>query len=195
MNPFKTFEKQLKTFVSEKSINFYLPNLWADKHRFYHNINHLIQILQDIEKNIWFKDLTLYEKDALLLAAFMHDAIYDPTKKDNEDESIRFFKSSYISKDMKMQHIVCDLIEVTKYRTRPIGKLQKIFWDADNAGFKKGYKEILKNEILIRKEFSFVSKKEYKESRIEFLKSCIGLFGTSADKDLNKLLKYIEKTY
>jgi len=96
---------------------------------------------------------------------------------------------------MKMPHIVCDLIEVTKHRTRPIGKLQKIFWDADNAGFKKGYKEILKNEKLIRKEFSFFPKKLYKESRIKFLNSCIGLFGVSADKDLKKLIEYVQKTY
>ena len=193
MNPFQTFYKLLSNYVSEKSITFFLPNLWADKRRFYHNTGHLVQILEDIESNLFFKELNAYEKEALLLAAFFHDAIYDPRKKDNEDASIRFFKSSYISKDEKMQHVVCNLIEATKYRKRPFGKLERIFWDADNAVFKKGYASLLKYDKLIAKEFSFVPKKVYKEKRVEFLQSCLGLFGTSADKDLKKLIEYIQK--
>ena len=195
MNPFKAFEKQIKPFITERVFKE-LQYFWTQKTRFYHNINHLIQILQDIEKNIWFKELYPFEKRVLLLAAFFHDAIYDPKKKNNEDESIKYFKESFIlHNDYYTREKVIGLIEVTKYRKRPFSKLAQIFWDADNAGFKKGYDIIFKNEKLIRKEFSFVPDKEYKENRIKFLKSCIGLFGTLTDKDLNKLIAYIEKTY
>lgn len=194
MNPFnKIFNNILRIYVSEKCVSFYLPNLWADKRRFYHSTNHLIQILQDIEKDNSFKFLNAYEKEALLLAAFFHDAIYDPKKKDNEDDSIRFFKSFYISKDAKMQHVVCNLIETTKHRKRPLGKLERIFWDADNAKFKEGYDALLEYEKLIQKEYSFLSKKEYKEKRIKFLESNLGLFNASVDKDIKKLIEYINK--
>jgi predicted metal-dependent HD superfamily phosphohydrolase len=193
--PFKSFYGILKDYVSEKAITFYLPNMWGDKRRFYHTTTHLTWVLKNIEQNISFKYLNVYEKAALVLGAFFHDAIYDPRKKDNEDESIRFFKSSYISKDAKMLHVVCNLIEVTKHRKRPAGKLERIIWDADNATFKENYDQYLLYEKLIRKEFEFVPPKEYKEARVKFLESCKGLFGIIADKNLDKLIEYVQKTY
>jgi len=194
MNPIKAFEDILKKYISDKAL-VELPYRWKEKHRFYHNTDHLIQILKDIESNIYFKNLNVYEKHALLLAAFFHDAIYDPKRKDNEDKSIELFIKSFKGKDLKMLDKVCDLIEVTKYRKRPTEKLKRIIWDADNAGFKGGYDTLLKIEQLISKEYSFVPKKDYKENRIKFLNSCIGLFGASPDKDLKKLIEYIEKKY
>jgi predicted metal-dependent HD superfamily phosphohydrolase len=192
-NPFTSFNDILKQYVSDKAITFYLPNLWKDKKRFYHNTGHLIQIIQDIEKNMYFKELPLYEKHTLLLAAFFHDAIYDPKKQDNEDASIRFLKSVYISKDAKMLHVVCDLIETTKHRKRPIKKLQRIFWDADNSKFKGSYEDFFKVEKQLQREYSFMSKEEYKEKRLKFLEQNIGLFGTIGDKNIKKLIEYIKK--
>ncbi len=192
MNPFNKFKDILKKYISDKAL-VELPYRWKEKHRFSHNINHLIQILQDIESNIYFKELNLYEKHALLLAAFFHDAIYDPKRKDNEDKSKELFIISFRGRDVKMLDKVCDLIEITKYRKRPSDKLEQILWDADNAVFKKGYNTILNNEKLIAKEYSFVPKKEFKEGRIKFLESCLGLFGNSANKDLKKLINYIKE--
>jgi len=186
MNPFKTFNNILKIYINNKAID-QLPFRWSEKHRFYHNINHLIDILQNIENDINFKELSTQDKHALCVASFMHDIIYDPKKKDNENKSIKYFINSYISKDKMMMNTICDLIEVTKYRKRPINKLQKIMWDADNAGFKRGYETLSKNEKLIAKE--------YKQKRIEFLTSNLGLFNSSVDKDLNKLIEYIKQNY
>lgn len=183
-------------YINEKVIKE-LPHKWSEKSRVYHNTNHLIQIILDIEKSIWFKELNVYEKQALLLASFFHDSIYDSKRKDNEDQSIKYFIASFKEKekDPKMLNTVCELIETTKHRKRPINKLQKIFWDADNAKFKKGYNELLKYEKEIQKENSFLTKTEYKEKRIKFLEENLGLFGTSSDKDIKKLIEYIEKKY
>jgi len=194
LNPFKTFANVLKNYISEKCLSE-LPYRWTEKTRVYHNVGHLIQIIQDVEKNVWFKELGIYEKQALLLACFFHDAIYDPHKKNNEDQSIEYFKASYISKDSKMLNVVCDLIEITKHRKRPINKLKRILWDADNMKFKTGYQGLLNIEKLIQKEYHFLSKDEYKKKRIEFLESNIGLFGTSVDKDIQKLIEYVKKYY
>ena len=194
MNPFNTFKNILKNYISDKAIHE-LPLRWREKHRHYHTVDHLISVIQNIESNMYFKELNVYEKHVLLLAAFFHDAIYNPKRKDNEDQSIKLFISSFKSKDVKMLDTVCDLIECTKHRKRPINKLQRIFWDADNKGFFKGYDIMLKTETFIRQEYSHLSNKEYKKNRIEFLNLCKGLFNSSVDKDLNKLIKYIEKTY
>lgn len=194
MNPFNIFRKQLLMFVEEDNIK-HLEIQWRNPNRYYHTIDHLIQILKDIEDNHWFKGLELCEKNAILLAAFYHDAIYNPRAKDNEDQSKKYFLRSYKGKDQMMVKRVCELIEVTKYRKRPFGRLERILWDADNAIFKKEYDEILKNEILIRKEYKHLSTPTYKKGRIEFLESCIGLFGQSADKNIKKVINWVQKNY
>jgi pantetheine-phosphate adenylyltransferase len=192
INPFNTFKDSLLMHISDDSIKD-LMRRWNEKTRHYHNVNHLVQIIEDIESNVWFKELSLFEKQALLVAAFFHDAIYNPKKQDNEDQSIKYFKASYTGGLPNFSKIVCDLIETTKHRKRPAKKLEKIFWDADNAKFKLGYDEMLKNENLIYKEYNFLSLKEYKEKRIKFLESCKGLFNTVVDKNIDKLVEYIIK--
>lgn len=192
MNPFRVFEKHLERFVDKKCINL-LEKLWNQKHRHYHNINHLEKMIKAIEHNIWFSDLSVFEKDALLLGAFFHDAIYDPKKKDNEDQSINLVKS-YI-KNVELARIVISLVETTKYRKRPTNKLHRIFWDADNESFIKGFSELLKNEKLIRKENFFVSNSIYKEKRINFLQTCLGLFDSESDKNILKLIHWVKNSY
>lgn len=194
MNPFLAFQDTLNLYIGDKALA-QLPYRWSEKHRHYHNTNHLIQILQDIENDFRFKELNIYEKHALLLAAFFHDAIYDTKRKDSEDQSIRYFISSFKGKDPKMIDKVCDLIEVTKYRKRPFKKLERIFWDADNSGFKKGFDTIFRNEKLIQKEWTHVPKEKFKEGKIKFLETNLGLFGAKADKDIQKLIKYYQEKF
>ena len=194
MNVFLQFEDILTSYVKDRAIKE-LPIRWNENHRFYHVENHLISVIKNIELNSSFKYLNIYEKHALLLAAFFHDVIYDPKRQDNEDKSIQYFKWSFKNNDPKMVNVVKDLIECTKYRKRPLDKLKRILWEADNAGFIQGYDILLKTEQLIRKEYSHVPAKIYKEKRIEFLESNLGLFNSSTDKDLNKLIAYVEKKY
>lgn len=191
---FKRFEKTLLKHVSEESIKE-LEKQWKQNTRFYHNISHLEQIIKDIESNIWFVGLSLVEKHTLLLGAFFHDAIYDPKKTDNEDQSIKFFKKAYTGKDAMMVEKVTELIEVSKHRKRPLGRLTNIFWEADNAGFKKGFDVLWKNDKLIQKEYKYLPKEKFKEGRIKFLESNIGLFTDKVDKDLEKLIEYYKTKY
>jgi len=189
MNPFLAFQDTLKQYIGDKAL-VQLPYRWNEKHRYYHNTNHLVQILQDIENDFQFKSLNIYEKHALLLAAFYHDAVYNPKKEDNEDQSIKLFIASFQGKDIKMIDKVCDLIEVTKHRKRPFKKLEKIMWDADNAGFKRGYDHLMRTEKLIQKEYSYLPKEKFREGKIKFLESNLGLFNAKVDKDLQKLITY-----
>jgi len=192
INPFKTFEDSLKTHISERALKE-LPFRWSEKTRSYHNVNHLVNIIEDIGENPNFKSLYVYEKQALLLAAFFHDVIYDPKKSNNEDESIRYFKASYTGGNGQMLKLVTDLIETTKHRKRPVNNLKRIFWDADNAKFKGSYEEFLKIEKQLEKEYSFESKKSYKEKRLKFLEQNMGLFGSVGDRNIKKLIEYIKK--
>lgn len=192
MDPFKTFDSILSPLLKDGSLKD-LKKRWTEPHRYYHNKSHLEGIILELQKNIWFNDLGYLDKRVLLLAAFYHDAIYDPKRTDNEEQSEKLFKKHIKHPDSFISDEVVECIKSTKWRSRPSHQLVRIFWEADNAGFLKGYNHLLKNEGLIRKEYSFVSRDVYKKKRIQFLKTNLGLFSAKADKDILKLIEFVEK--
>lgn len=194
MNPFSAFRKTLEIYLPKPAI-VNLEKRWREPHRYYHTVNHLATMLTDIETNAFFKELSKYEKHALMLAAFFHDAVYNPKKDDNEEQSIKVFIKAFSKADLKMFDTVCGLIMVTKDRKRPNTKLKRILWDADNAGFKKGYNHIFKNELLIQKEYAYLPKEKFREGKIKFLETNFGLFGPLVDKDIEKLIKYYKDKF
>jgi predicted metal-dependent HD superfamily phosphohydrolase len=189
INPFKHYKKILEEYLHSKTIPF-LENAWNEPHRKYHSINHLNEVLEYIEQNF---NVHTIDYDSLILAAFFHDCYYNPRdNKNDEDESIKRFLSSFKDSSHRIRNVVVEMIESTKYRKVPMNYLTRMFWSADNAGFSKGYEKLLKNEKLIHQEFIHLPKKIYKKGRISFLKTNIGLFNSSVDKDLNKLIEYIK---
>lgn len=192
MNPFIEHKHLLEKYLHKETIPF-LQEAWNEPWRKYHGVNHLQDII-DILKESAHK-VHPYDYESLLLAAFFHDCYYNPRdNKNNEDESIKRFVSSFKG-DNRIRNSVIEMIQTTKHRKRPSSMLLRIFWDADNMGFNKGFKWLLENEKLIRKEYIHVPKKLYKKGRIEFLKSNIGLFNANADINIEKLIEYVNATY
>lgn len=60
-----------------------LVNRWSEPHRRYHGIGHLTAVLLFITEYAAHAD----DPDAVRLAAWYHDAIYDPRASDNEERS------------------------------------------------------------------------------------------------------------
>lgn len=191
INPFKDYKELLEKYLHKETIPF-LENAWHEPHRKYHSINHLKEILEYLKKHN--SNVHPVDYDSLLLTAFFHDCYYNPRdNKNNEDESIKRFLSSFKDDhNYRIKNAVIEMIEATKYRKKPNAYLTRIFWEADNSGFCKGYEHLLKNEKLIRQEFIHIPKKIYKKKRVDFLKTNIGLFNSLVDRDLNKLINYIK---
>jgi predicted metal-dependent HD superfamily phosphohydrolase len=193
MNPFSLYKDILEKYLSISTI-LKLEEAWNESRRKYHNIDHLRQILEDLEKKRNF--VLPIHREAFILAAFFHDAIYVPGHQDNEDKSLQLFIRCFQGTDWHMTKKIGEMIECTKFRKRPTHPLLRIFWDADNAMFFKGdIKGLIANEHKIRQEFNFVSKEEYKKKRIAFLKTCLGTMGPKADQGIRDLMKYVEETY
>lgn len=192
MNPFIQYKEILSKYFSSSIIHF-IENLWNDPKRRYHNVDHLRQILNDIEKKRNF--VLPIHREALIIASFFHDAIYIPGRQNNEDKSIELFMQSFSGEDMFMVKKIGEMIECTKYRKKPNDPLLKIFWEADNAGFLGSYDNFLEVEKKIKKEFSYLPIATYKKNRIKFLNSCLGIMGIKADENIRKLIDYIEKSY
>jgi predicted metal-dependent HD superfamily phosphohydrolase len=166
-----------------------LWNNWNASNRYYHNLDHLKSVIKEIER--LKHRFSEYEFVQLILAAFFHDAIYDPKNlANNEDLSIRFFRKVYIGKGDRFS-LVDKAIECTKYRKRPIPFPLRAFWEADNAVFSDSWENFLKYENRIRKEFSFVDDDIYKKERIRFLEKNIGIFGIRGNNNIKKLIEKI----
>jgi len=191
-NPFHKYQNLLKEYIRPNSIPLLWRN-WTDIRRSYHNLDHLSRVIKGIEN--WRYRFSREEFEQLILAAFFHDVIYDPRDtRGNEDKSKKFFRESYIGKNQRFD-LVDQAIECTKYRKRPTNFPLRVFWDADNDGFKDSWFDFLKYENGIRSEFSFASDDKYKEGRIKFLESNLGLFGPTGDMNIRKLIKYLEDKY
>ena len=56
---------------------------WAEQHRAYHDLAHLAEVLDRVDLLAGEAE----DADAVRLAAWFHDAVYDPTATDNEERS------------------------------------------------------------------------------------------------------------
>ena len=193
MDSFKFYYSILSQYINVSFIPV-LIHLWEDPKRKYHNIEHLETVLSYIEKHR--NSISSYDRYvALILAAFFHDAWYDPKDKSNEDKSIDLLVRNYTHQDSAILNEVIKLIETTKHRKIPTEKLSKLFWMADNSKFVENFESQKKIEAKIRSEYPLVSDKDYCNKRIEFLKTNIGLFDKKVDENLLKLIKHCEDIY
>jgi predicted metal-dependent HD superfamily phosphohydrolase len=62
-----------------------LVERYAEPHRRYHDLRHLAEVLDRIDRLAAYAD----DRDAVELAGWFHDAIYDPHRSDNEEASAR----------------------------------------------------------------------------------------------------------
>jgi predicted metal-dependent HD superfamily phosphohydrolase len=66
-----------------------LVQRWSEPHRRYHSLGHLAAVLGIVDA---YAGLAT-DPDAVRLAAWYHDAIYDPTRLDNEERSAQLAES------------------------------------------------------------------------------------------------------
>jgi predicted metal-dependent HD superfamily phosphohydrolase len=64
-----------------------LVRRWAEPHRRYHDLGHLKAVLDRVDELVRTEPQAAPDADAVRLAAFFHDAVYDPTSDDNEARS------------------------------------------------------------------------------------------------------------
>jgi predicted metal-dependent HD superfamily phosphohydrolase len=58
---------------------------WSEPHRHYHTLDHLRQVLSIVDAHADLAD----DAESVRLAAWFHDAVYDPLAADNEERSAR----------------------------------------------------------------------------------------------------------
>jgi len=139
--------------------NYSLP----DRH--YHTFDHIkasLGHLDDVREQS-------NQPDALEMAVWFHDAIYDARAKDNELRSAELFVR-VASKNVPKRFIdmVHDLIMVTVHPSEPKSGDEKLMVDIDLSSFGLPWPQFIALGELARKEFPHLSDREFHRNELEF---------------------------
>lgn len=163
------FERLISMISSTDVSNEIFEDIYSrytNDNRHHHDIEHIVSMLDELE--------LINENDlALLMSIWLHDIVYDPKRRDNEELSAEY--SVYVSKRLglssEMTNQIFGYIISTKHEGEPEEYFNKLLLDLDMSIFGKSQKLFEKYEGGIRKEFCFVPIAEYINCRISLLNS------------------------
>jgi len=136
--------------------------------RKYHNITHVSYMLQGF-KNACSK---IPYNETIEIAIWFHDAIYDPLKEDNEEQSAELAYNQCILNNIeeKIANNIKQLIMATKHGLiKPKNTEEKIIADLDLAVLGLDFQTFKKYGKAIKEEFTIINEKEYNKIQLKML--------------------------
>ncbi len=142
----------------------------------YHNLTHTKRVFKSTKEIIKHSDLSSEDKEALELAALLHDAGHINGAENHEAHSVEiaseFLKGKGASDSLINK--VTECIMATKLEAVPETELEKIIRDADASHFAKDYfqeaSELLRLELKLQ-DIKDISKLEWLEGNIKMLET------------------------
>lgn len=166
-----------------------LLSMWNESHRAYHNQNHLLDLIEQINENkSKFDSQKDYEK--MILCALFHDCVYDPMRNDNEEKSADFFMNSCQEKNKDIVDIKQMILDTKTHEATTT--LSEKFNQLDMNIVERDFDQLLEWENGIREEYKAYGDK-YKLGRLQFLESLLDKYPHNTE-NLLKLINYV-KTY
>ena len=162
--------------------------MWNEAHRSYHNLNHLNDLISQINENKSKFSEKEYEK--LMLAAIFHDIVYDPSSSTNEEDSVNFLMECAVDKNNKDILDVKKMILDTK-KHESTTNLSESFNSYDMNIVERDFDQLLEWEKGISEEFSVYSKEQYKEGRLKFLESLLDKYPNNTE-NLLQLIDHVK---
>ena len=143
-----------------------LQECYSEEHRKYHNFTH-------IERMLHFLDESSDGEDAIELAIWFHDCVYDPLAANNEEQSARYFKKSLGTKMSKpLVKNVVRLILATKLGASKSEKIdEQLLVDIDLAILGACAEDYEVYRSAIRHEFAIVCETDFVAGRKRVLES------------------------
>jgi pantetheine-phosphate adenylyltransferase len=163
-------------------------SMWNESHRSYHNLNHLNDLISQINENK--SKYSEKEYDKLILTALFHDIVYDPTSQTNEEDSANFLIECAVDKKNSDILDVKQMILDTKTHNSTTN-LSESFNNYDMNIVERDFDQLLEWERGISEEYSIYSKEEYKMGRLKFLESILDKY-THNTENLLKLVEWVK---
>jgi predicted metal-dependent HD superfamily phosphohydrolase len=139
--------------------------------RTYHGLNH-IKSLIELNDHLYantdvFRNMTVSENQAVELAIFYHDVIYDAKRTDNEFQSAEMLKRDVFF--CPVRELAVDMILATTHKGGVTERNLQYMCDLDLAGLGGLYDMMAYNTKLIRQEYAHVSDADWVKGRSDFL--------------------------
>ncbi|MDL4772043.1 MULTISPECIES: HD domain-containing protein [Thermomonosporaceae] len=147
---------------------------YAEPHRRYHTREHLTAVLDLVDELAG----DAAEPDAVRLAAWFHDAVYDPERADNEERSARLAARMLADTDLPDATVteVVRLVELTTtHAPEPADRNGQVLCDADLAVLGTDPARYAAYAAAVREEYGFVPDEFFKAGRAEVLQGLLAL--------------------
>lgn len=149
-----------------------LVNLYSQKNRKYHNLQHVANCLGEFDLARHLLE-NLY---AVEMAIWFHDALYDTNiENNNEERSARLAREILreLGASCDIRDRVSDLILATMHRENPINIDAAIMMDIDLSGLGKLREEFDENTAKLREESDGVPDEEFRANMIAFFQEIL----------------------
>ena len=180
-----------------------IVNCYNDELRFYHNLDHLLEGLEELQQA---RRLLAYTP-TVEMAWWFHDTIYVPANLDNEFQSGEFAgrcltQTSYPPESIQR---VKDLIGGTTHAAETKDPELQLLLDVDLTILGQEEARFDAYEVGVRKEYAHLSKREFAEGRKRILEVFLGRkhlyttkffrakYETAARQNLNRSIRRLDK--
>ncbi|WP_338350621.1 hypothetical protein [Nonlabens tegetincola] len=166
---YQTFEK----YCNDRS---YMNLCWdeviknySNKKRFYHNLNHLQHMFNELQEVEAF----IESIDSIRLAVFYHDLIYKVTSAENEEQSADAFEKRISKTRFEHVDLVKEMIIATKFHDKTLNSDSRYFLDSDLAVLGSSSSQYDEYTRLIRKEYQIYPTFLYRRGRLKVLRALL----------------------
>lgn len=172
------------SLAAATSVRDRLTVAYGDPRRAYHNRQHLAEVFARIDLILAAEPDAAVDRDAVLLAAWFHDAVYDHDG-DNEERSATVAERELTGAGASPELVaeVARLVRLTAtHRVQPDDPGGRLLCDADLgilAADEQRYEEYARG---VRREYQHVSDADFRAGRARVLRGLLDapdLFGTS----------------
>lgn len=147
---------------------------WGEPHRHYHTTSHLSVVLGVIDENAGHAA----DPDAVRLAAWFHDAVYDPHRVDNEEASALLAEATLPGLGVSSERVaeVARLVRLTaSHDPAPGDRNGELLTDADLAVLASPHDAYLAYTAAVRREYAHVSEPQFIAGRASVLHNLLCL--------------------
>jgi predicted metal-dependent HD superfamily phosphohydrolase len=156
---------------------------WSETHRRHHNVAHLHEMLDAI--GLLAESGIEFDREAVELAAWFHDAIYDIGREDNEDRSAELARELLATSPVRDE--VVRLVLVTKTHEVADDDVNgAVLSDADLSVLGSAPLRYRAYAAAVREEYADVPDEVFKPARAQVLSALLEgqLFHTAAGRQL-----------
>jgi predicted metal-dependent HD superfamily phosphohydrolase len=145
-----------------------LVTAYEQPERHYHNLQHITDCLDDYQG----VRALARQPDAVELAIWYHDVVYDTHRSDNEEQSAVFAVTALLAAEMPPTLVtsVCDLILATRHTLVPQSDDEALLMDIDLAILGSPDDKFDRYERVIRQEYAWVPEPLFRAKRAAILR-------------------------